>query len=803
MQRRIVFLLSIFLAIFALVFTASATDIYVSDVGDDTAAGTVDAPVATLEQAYTLLGANGGRVLLMDTVTVSTTNNDCFIEPTHSGKITMTSAIGTNGALDLTDLKHFHFSGETEWNNLEIVAGDIVLSADNHCLTMGEGLTVSTANTSSVEYRGGHRFCGAKLHLTAYCPCETADTTITAAGGRLNVYSGEYQSISAWYGGEVELSGGETVIVLDARNPADSIWTRYLCPGLFGNLPREALTGQNFPTVTLVIGKHLNAVETYRTTQNVLKGRLKVNWVLKGSVQGDATAITAWDCTFGSGASCNVKVYADQDNIPAYASAGLLLRSTPSTGSYMLHALTEYSHDHEIYTAVDGRLLCCFCEYEQCRHLTTEDVVTTPPSCRAYGVLTTFCTDICKEVLSEQEIPEYNQNEHYGNEIYYRYSTTYDFMAYRCRGCDARLGIIRRADIGNHIIIGEGGTDYSGAALPPTDGSPFHFATYSAAMQYLNVAYHLLDDLTIEFRGDVVIPYAIDLPILSGDVHLTGSQNARLIFNCHTKRIRANNDMIIDNIKFAECANDANGIVVCAQNHKLIMGEGITTQVYIETVNVNNYAYALADTNLYVIGGFPGSNAHGQTIDADITVRSGTYRFVGGWNFNASTNDGQAKMTIGKTNPLDTLSIEYLCPFSRGDGYITEQAETTIIIDGDVAVDRFYVTTLNKATESIPYVTNIVLKGDIRGSFDIRGTADNVFYPNTIVKVYVDGRIANAVTDAAYFCGPYPDQTLNTIGATVYSYTYRDYCSNFLDGHIDNDSDECCDECGFDMSAVE
>ena len=50
MQRRIVFLLSIFLAIFALVFTASATDIYVSDVGDDTAAGTVDAPVAFMRE---------------------------------------------------------------------------------------------------------------------------------------------------------------------------------------------------------------------------------------------------------------------------------------------------------------------------------------------------------------------------------------------------------------------------------------------------------------------------------------------------------------------------------------------------------------------------------------------------------------------------------------------------------------------------------------------------------------------------------------------------------------------------------
>ena len=48
MQRKFKFALCIFLAIFALLCTASAADIYVSADGDDTAAGTADAPVAML-----------------------------------------------------------------------------------------------------------------------------------------------------------------------------------------------------------------------------------------------------------------------------------------------------------------------------------------------------------------------------------------------------------------------------------------------------------------------------------------------------------------------------------------------------------------------------------------------------------------------------------------------------------------------------------------------------------------------------------------------------------------------------------
>ena len=156
MQRKLTLALCIFLAILALMCTASALDVYISSTGDDTAAGTADAPVATLTQAYTLLGTDGGTVLLADAVPVTATSGDCYIEPTHSAKITVTSAPDASGALDLTGIEHFHFSGETEWNSIGILANEVVLSADNNIVTMGQGLAVSSP-ASDTEYRGGHR----------------------------------------------------------------------------------------------------------------------------------------------------------------------------------------------------------------------------------------------------------------------------------------------------------------------------------------------------------------------------------------------------------------------------------------------------------------------------------------------------------------------------------------------------------------------------------------------------------------------------------------------------------------------
>lgn len=877
MQRKLKFALCIFLAILALMCTASALDVYVSNAGDDTAAGTADAPVATLTQAYALLGTGGGKILLADAVPVTATSGDCFIEPAHSAKITVTSAPDAGGALDLTGIAHFHFSGETEWNNIDIIANEVVLSADNHTVTMGEGLTVSSPSAAT-EFRGGHRFCGAKLHLTAYCPCETADISITAGGGRLNVYSGEYRSISAWYGEAMTLSGGKTEMILDAQNSDDSIWIRYLCPGLFGILPDEALTASDSLTVTLVVGSDVNTVETYRTTQSVLSGSFNVHWILKGSVQGDATAVTAWDCAFADGASCAVKVYANDNNATAKASAELLLRNAPSIGTYTLRALTNYSHTHEIYTAPDGRLFCRFCGYEQCRHRTITIVETTPADETHDAVYTTYCTDVCGQILSRahgtaadphdlQTLPDgrllcrfcgYEQcrhrtgryiysgvstcsvpakmrlkctdlcgeylsgyedapldpDNHCPNYIKTNYDPARDRMALRCSGCNT-LFSMKNGQPAETVYVGRNtGTPinivnieehYAESSVPVGSSPLYPFANFEDAMYYAAKAAAIHGSATVCILDDAYVPSSYSTPITGGTITITGGT---LHFDTDVRHFKLRCNIVFEHITF-KTDSSSGKLIIMARNYRLVMGEGIVMG------NENTLETEIGfppcnGVKMYVIGGFVSPN--NITMSTNITIRSGDYWYVGGWNMGINPADGESCMTIGKTDPNDKLQIFYLCPFSHGNGCITQPAVSTMIFDGEASIKRLYVTTLNQASSDIDYVTNIVLRGDITGynyevgslQYDIRGTADNDDYPQTIINLYTDSRVATAVEDSYVLLGRsnpviQRDPTLTRISATVNAYSYEDYCQAYLGGHTDTDADGMCDECGHMM----
>ena len=67
-------------------------------------------------------------------------------------------------------------------------------------------------------------------------------------------------------------------------------------------------------------------------------------------------------------------------------------------------------------------------------------------------------------------------------------------------------------------------------------------------------------------------------------------------------------------------------------------------------------------------------------------------------------------------------------------------------------------------------------------------------------------RVPSAVEDSYQFLGGDPneyyeqDPSLNTLNASVNSYTYQDYCTAKLGGHRDLEEDGICDECGYEMS---
>lgn len=77
------------------------TCVYVSDAGDDGAAGTKDAPKKTLEGAYALLGEHGGRVVLAGNLTVSGEYRALCAEGKTVGAVTISAEEGA--VLTVTD----------------------------------------------------------------------------------------------------------------------------------------------------------------------------------------------------------------------------------------------------------------------------------------------------------------------------------------------------------------------------------------------------------------------------------------------------------------------------------------------------------------------------------------------------------------------------------------------------------------------------------------------------------------------------------------------------------------------------
>ena len=819
MHKKITALLCLTFSIVLLGITAFAAEtadtnvIYVSGTVSNGGTGSVSAPVGTLAEAYELLG-NNGTIYLLDTVTVSATEGDCFIAPTHTGKITVTSAPEHDGALDLTGVKHVHFGGETEWNDLEIIANDVVLSADNYPVTMGEGLVMSSPS-DEVLYRAGHEYCAARVHLTSYAVGNTADVACTRAAGKLYVHSGEYWSVSTWYGGAVTVSGGRAELHFGTKNSTDSLWVRYLCPGLFGAPVGQGLTSTT-AKVAVFVEDGLNTAEPFRFTQNSFSGSMTVYWMLYAPVQGDATVLAPQDCYPDADATCTVNVCTMPSTAAMREHAAALMR-----GSENVYKGSHYGTSFALYCAAvghtyveqeDGWMLCTLCGGKMCRHRTSEYEIFKSANCQETGEKRLKCTDVCGAYLAAAETIPLDYSVHTTIKTSYDYNAEYTGL--RCVDCDTLITTIDGTPKADVYVGKSTGTPISGANIEQyTDYSAqigcsaaYPFANFEDAMRYAAMALKHCDTATIHILDDAYVPSGYITPILDGTLTITGGT---LHFDGEEKFFRMAGDVTFENITFMSTNyTDEDFTLICARNHKLVMGEGIVMG-NADTVATEGDFPDCNSVKMMVVGGFNGTSDY--EMETDITIRSGDYWYIGGWNYNASTNDGTSKITIGKTNDADKLQVFYLSPFSRGDGYITAPAEGTVIVDGDVQVKRFTVTTLNNATTNIQYKTNIVLCGNIIGineqnpllGYDVYGCPPP--YPLTTIDLYVDSRVATAVEDSYVFLG-HPDGTyardvsLDRLNATVNAYTYAEYCTAVLGGHADADNDSLCDRCGCAIS---
>ena len=126
MKKALLILLSLATVLTSVPFfypvRAADAVVYVSELsGNDNNSGTtVSAPLKTLEAAIRAV-QNGGRIVLIGDVSLTGSDSSQYVEPEHTGKITISSE--NNAQLKLQSAMVYALSGPTEFENLTINTG--------------------------------------------------------------------------------------------------------------------------------------------------------------------------------------------------------------------------------------------------------------------------------------------------------------------------------------------------------------------------------------------------------------------------------------------------------------------------------------------------------------------------------------------------------------------------------------------------------------------------------------------------------------------------------------------------------
>ena len=398
-------------------------------------------------------------------------------------------------------------------------------------------------------------------------------------------------------------------------------------------------------------------------------------------------------------------------------------------------------------------------------------------------------------------------------------------IVFKCSACEKELytdtsvitEVIVNYDSG---IAASEGKDIGTAVAP--------FKSVKEAFEYIAVASTIKStELKITISGKAVLEDTYETPTLDKTITVTGGTfhyGGAKIANRH---LNLGGPMVFENITFTSYATEAR---INAQNNKLVMGEGIVMANASSTAKTNDaLPFAVNNVKMFVSGGFYEDIP--DTMATDVTIRSGEYYVVSGWNCTNSTDatKGTSKLTVGKTKASDTLRICDLVAFTTvAQTRLTDDSTSTIIIDGDADIGRLMMSEREKTSNAVEanYITNVILRGaiskDYRNAyrapygFDITGGshAEASLGYHTF-RIFTDARVDGAVlAEHAFFGGDgyTADETLTTGGykpvsaggdVTMTQHTYMEYCVSYLGGHTDSDDeDTLCDECGADTACA-
>lgn len=393
----------------------------------------------------------------------------------------------------------------------------------------------------------------------------------------------------------------------------------------------------------------------------------------------------------------------------------------------------------------------------------------------------------------------------------FEYNEVAQAVEYICPACgevfytDTDLYTDIYTDAANGDLVTDTATSAVGSA-----SAPFRF--FSDAMRYAaTVAMAKNTDVTVHIVGTATVGSGYTTPECEKNITVTGGT---LHFAGEGKKnIYLGGPLTFRDISFtAEMPNP--GLYVYAQNHKLVMDTGIT-MANGKTVG-ETAGYPMGDgVKMYLHGGFDGIGSTEQfTMDTDITIRSGDYWLVAGWNEDGYA-EGTGRVTVGKKDADDELFIHYLATYSRGINAVTGESKMTVIFDGEVNLHIFYPTTMNEphaGYEGALYETDLLLLGDLnttpRTAYGASAKVDVDADPsctNTVLNVYTDMRLAKAIKDTACFDKDETDSSvqydgsLTTVGTVVSLYPYYRYCLQYLDGHVGTDT---CTTCGAPLTCA-
>ena len=456
----------------------------------------------------------------------------------------------------------------------------------------------------------------------------------------------------------------------------------------------------------------------------------------------------------------------------------------------------------------DGLCTVCGTEKTDCTHAETYTEELTASTCVTAGVGNEVCAE-CGVVLKENVALPLNPEAHEGEAVITR--TADGKVAYKCSACGGIAKVESRAPLGDIYVSANGVTlrvDY----IPDTIGTQDRpFASAADAFAYAAAAAPAGTAVTLHVVGTVDLPVSCKMPEFEGTLLVTGGTLHFAGKSLAQQSLYLGGDTTFTDIGFTSAVS---GTAIYAQNHRLTMGESVR-MLNDDAGDLDTKIFTVGDAKvngvkMYIYGGFASADAP-EKMATDVTVRSGEYWEIAGWNRGDNGTAGTASLTLGKTNAADTLLVTYVVPFSdTSTNSLKAASAATVRVDGDADIARVYLNTAAGGSADVAYTTDFLLLGSINGGanyynylhgYDLSFSAG---VKTATVHVYTDMRSDAAKENAYPFFGngadiAPDDATTRAAGHTFTSAAYSVYCKDVLGGHADADNDGACDTCGAAM----